>query len=219
MTGGLVSAPPGATLRGGARHAVRASVIGGLLVLALLLPGGVATVSTGSAPASAAPVTREAPADAPSVAAARGAFGWPLRPRPRIDRRFDKPERDWLPGHRGVDLAGMPGQPVLAAGDGIVVFAGTVAGKRVVSVDHPGGLRTTYEPVQPAVTVGHRVTRGTVLGTLEAGHPGCHAPACLHWGLRREAGRRGRPEYLDPLGLLHLAPLRLLPLDGTRAPP
>ncbi|MDB4971612.1 MAG: hypothetical protein JWN44_7301, partial [Myxococcales bacterium] len=28
------------------------------------------------------------------------------------------------PGHRGADLAGAVGQPVLAADDGVVVFAG-----------------------------------------------------------------------------------------------
>jgi murein DD-endopeptidase MepM/ murein hydrolase activator NlpD len=56
------------------------------------------------------------------------------------------------PGHRGVDLAAVAGAPVLAAGAGTVVFAGTVAGRGVVSVDHSGGLRTTYEPVLPTVT-------------------------------------------------------------------
>ncbi|WP_040797434.1 M23 family metallopeptidase [Nocardia higoensis] len=146
-------------------------------------------------------------------AAPAGDFDWPLRPRPTVERRFDKPEQDWLPGHRGVDLAGAAGRTVLAAGDGIVVFAGTVAGRPVVSVDHEGGLRTTYEPVHATVSAGDRVARGAVLGTLEGGHAGCPATACLHWGLRRDSGRRGRPEYLDPLGLLRLAPLRLLPLE------
>lgn len=144
-------------------------------------------------------------------AAPTGDFDWPLRPRPAVERRFDAPERDWLPGHRGVDLAGTAGQSVLAAGEGVVVFAGTVAGRPVVSVEHQGGLRTTYEPVRAAVSTGGRVRRGTVLGTLAAGHPGCPAAACLHWGLRRESGQRGKPEYLDPLGLLRLVPVRLLP--------
>nr|WP_245649475.1 M23 family metallopeptidase [Nocardia shimofusensis] len=148
-----------------------------------------------------------------AFAAPTGEFDWPLRPRPAVERRFDKPEQDWLPGHRGVDLAGTSGQAVLAAGEGIVVFAGTVAGRPLVSVDHEGGLRTTYEPVEATVSVGDRVGRGAVLGTLDAGHAGCAAAACLHWGLRRESGHRGRPEYLDPLGALRLAPLRLLPLE------
>ncbi|MEV6429611.1 M23 family metallopeptidase [Nocardia sp. NPDC051463] len=146
------------------------------------------------------------------VAAPAGQFGWPLQPRPSIERRFDQLEHDWLPGHRGVDLAGMAGQVVFAAGDGIVVFAGKVADKPVVSIDHSGGLRTTYEPVEPAVPVGSRVGRGTPIGKLEAGHEGCAVAACLHWGARREAGGRNRREYVDPLGLLHAVALRLKPM-------
>ncbi|WP_433683705.1 M23 family metallopeptidase [Nocardia sp. CA-119907] len=145
-------------------------------------------------------------------AAPQGEFSWPLRPRPAVERRFDKPAQDWLPGHRGVDLAGTPGQAVFAAGNGIVVFAGTVAGKPAVSIDHPGGLRTTYEPVRAEVAVGLRVRRGMRIGTLEAGHEGCGAAACLHWGARREAGGHSRHEYIDPLGLLHPTPLRLKPV-------
>ncbi|MEV0060167.1 M23 family metallopeptidase [Nocardia sp. NPDC050718] len=150
---------------------------------------------------------------APVGGAEQGTFGWPLRPRPTVERRFDKPERNWLPGHRGVDLAGSEGQPVLAAGEGIVVFAGVVADKPVVSIDHPGGLRTTYEPVRAQVAVGSRVGRGTPIGTLVAGHEGCPAAACLHWGARRDASEHARREYIDPLGLLHEVPVRLKPLD------
>src|SRR5271168_5563818 len=43
---------------------------------------------------------------------------WPLRPRPAVVRTFDAPAPDWNRGHRGVDLAGKPGQPVYAAGAG-----------------------------------------------------------------------------------------------------
>lgn len=157
-----------------------------------------------------------APAGHPGVAEPNGRFDWPLRPRPTVEKRFDNPEHDWLPGHRGVDLAGTPGQPVLAAGAGIVVYAGTVAGKPVVSIDHAGGLRTTYEPVEAEVPVGRRVASGTRIGVLRAGHDGCAAAACLHWGLRRDGAHRGRPEYLDPLGLLRLATVRLKPVRAGR---
>jgi len=64
---------------------------------------------------------------------------WPLRPGvPVVCRSFDAPVPDWHPGHRGVDLIGVPGQPVYAAGSGTVVFAGLLAGRPVVSVAHPG---------------------------------------------------------------------------------
>ncbi|OZE74640.1 peptidoglycan DD-metalloendopeptidase family protein [Rhodococcoides fascians A21d2] len=141
------------------------------------------------------------------ASAAPGDFAWPLQPKPRIVTPFDRPDQNWLPGHRGVDLAAEEGRSVLAVADGTVVFAGSVAGKPVVSVDHPGGLRSTYEPVTASVTAGTRVRRGTVLGSLASGHEGCSS-ACLHWGIRR-----GR-EYLDPTALVRTRPIRLKPVDG-----
>lgn len=124
-----------------------------------------------------------------------------------VTRPFDALPSRYAAGHRGVDLAGAPGAPVLSAGDGVVVFAGMVAGRPVVSVDHAGGLRTTYEPVQPSVGAGQVVARGSPLGMLAPGHVGCPAGACLHWGLRRGE------DYLDPLWLLTPPRLRLLPLQ------
>jgi murein DD-endopeptidase MepM/ murein hydrolase activator NlpD len=70
---------------------------------------------------------------------------------------FDAPSPNWHRGHRGVDLAGESGQPVYAAAAGTVVFAGELAGRSLVSIAHPGGLRTSYEPVQPSVRVGQLV--------------------------------------------------------------
>ena len=130
----------------------------------------------------------------------------PLGSPPVVTRAFSAPLHTYGAGHRGVDLAGPPGAAVGAAGAGVVAFAGRVAGRPVVSVEHPGGLRTTYEPVEPSVGAGQAVARGSPLGTLAPGHVGCPAAACLHWGLRR-----GR-SYLDPMSLLEPPGVRLLPL-------
>jgi murein DD-endopeptidase MepM/ murein hydrolase activator NlpD len=135
---------------------------------------------------------------------------WPLRPRPAVVRVFDGPEQKWNRGHRGVDLAGVADQPVYAAAPATVVFAGKLAGRPVVSLTHPGGLRTTYEPVDAQVRVGQNVDASTPLGRLLPGHPGCSAPACLHWGAMW--GPASRADYVDPLGLLAATPVRLLPL-------
>lgn len=135
---------------------------------------------------------------------------WPLRPAPAVARAFDAPSPDWNPGHRGVDLAGAPGQAVYAAGPATVVFAGLLAGRPVVSLSHPGGLHTSYEPVRAAVRVGQPVTGGTVIGELVAGHPGCPGAACLHWGAMW--GPASQAHYVDPLGLLKSTPIRLKPL-------
>lgn len=140
-----------------------------------------------------------------------GRLQWPLRP-PTVTRAFDAPSPDWRPGHRGVDLAGTPGQPVYAAAAGTVVFAGSLAGRPVVSVAHPGGLHTSYEPVEAAVRAGQPVGASTALGRLRPGHPGCPAPACLHWGAMW--GPAARADYADPVGLLAATPVRLKPLAG-----
>ena len=147
----------------------------------------------------------------PDCRADSGRLEWPMLP-PVVTRTFDAPSPDWQRGHRGVDLAGTPGQPVYSGGAGIVVFAGLLAGRPVVSVEHSGGLRTSYEPVEAAVHPGRRVDAGTPLGRLVAGHPGCPAAACLHWGAMW--GPSARADYVDPLGLLAGTPIRLKPLNG-----
>ncbi|MDT5141053.1 MAG: hypothetical protein QOI79_377 [Mycobacterium sp.] len=127
-------------------------------------------------------------------------------------RTFDAPSPDWNRGHRGVDLAGTPGQPVYAAGAATVVYAGMLAGRQLVSLAHPGGLHTSYEPVRATVRVGQLLDAGTVIGELVAGHRGCPVAACLHWGAMW--GPAARANYVDPLGLLASTPIRLKPLQG-----
>ncbi len=132
---------------------------------------------------------------------------WPLRPTPEVVRDFDPPASPWGAGHRGVDLAGRPGQPVHAALSGTVSFVGSIAGRGVVTVDH-GMTRTTYEPVTATVEVGTAVAPGDMLGRLAFPGSHCAPRTCLHWGwIEGET-------YLDPLRLVGAGPVRLLPLDG-----
>ncbi|MDX6374134.1 MAG: hypothetical protein QOD98_3122 [Nocardioidaceae bacterium] len=130
---------------------------------------------------------------------------WPLQPEPEVVRGFDPPDSPYGAGHRGVDLLGTVGQPVLAALPGRVTFAGSLAGRGVVVVNH-GDTRTTYEPVAATVAVGASVAAGTRVGTLELAGSHCFPRACLHWGwIEGET-------YLDPLRLVGAGPVRLLPL-------
>jgi murein DD-endopeptidase MepM/ murein hydrolase activator NlpD len=138
-----------------------------------------------------------------------GPYSWPVTP-PQVTRRFEAPPQPWLPGHRGVDLAAPPGSVIRSAGPGVVVYARVLAGRGVVSVTAVGGLRITYEPVSATVRPGDVVGAGDPLGMVETGHPGCPVEACLHWGVRRGDG------YLDPLALLGLGRVRLLPLPGAQ---
>lgn len=99
----------------------------------------------------------------------------------------------------GVDLAADVGTEVRAAASGVVSVAQTIVGRGVVAIVH-GELRTTYEPVDPSVRVGQRVSAGEVIGRVQAGH--C-AAGCLHFGLKRG------DDYLDPLdegGAVRLLP-------------
>lgn len=130
---------------------------------------------------------------------------WPLRPQPEVTAGFDPPSDPWGAGHRGVDLLGLPGQQVRAALPGRVIFAGRIAGRGVVVVDH-GPTRTTYEPVAATRAVGETVRAGGPIGVLELVGSHCFPRACLHWGWVRDE------TYLDPLRLVGPAPVRLLPL-------
>lgn len=108
-----------------------------------------------------------------------------------VVREFAPPAARYGSGHRGVDLEAAPGEPVRAALAGTVAFAGQVAGQRWVTLDHGGGLRTTYGVLEAlAVAQGERVAAGDGLGVLAGGAD--H----LDWGATRDG------TYVDPLTLL-----------------
>ena len=141
----------------------------------------------------------------------RGRFAWPLHPTPPVVRSFDPPDTPFGAGHRGVDLGGRRGQPVLAASAGVVVYADKLAGRGVISIEHDA-VRTTYEPVRAEVKVGDQVYEGQRIGTLESGHEGCPEAACLHWGALRTVPEL---QYLDPLQLVRSrSVVRLKPWTG-----
>ena len=130
---------------------------------------------------------------------------WPLVPEPEVVEGFDPPDSPYGAGHRGVDLAGAPLQPVRTSLPGTVTYAGPLAGRGVVVVDH-GETRTTYEPVAASVSIGDVLAAGDRIGTLQVPGSHCFPRACLHWGwIRGET-------YLDPLRLVGVGPVRLLPL-------
>lgn len=163
------------------------------------------------------PTATASPGRQPGDASAAGSPGWV----PPLDRApdapgvlapFDPPLHDWLPGHRGVDLAAQAGELVLSPAPGVVTFAGPVAGREVVVVTHDDGLRTSLEPVSATAPRGTRVAAGSALGVVQGpgdgGAVASHcAGTCVHWGVRR--GDR----YVDPLALLgERPPIVLLPL-------
>ena len=146
---------------------------------------------------------------APSPALAAGSWTWPVTG--PVIRDFDPPADPFGSGHRGIDIAAPAGTPVLAAEAGTVIFAGRVGGELFVTVDHGGGLASTYSWLS-AVGVGRNdvVGGGQVIASSGTGHPGSLEPAHLHLGVKLNG------EYVDPLdylsaasvvGLIRLAPL------------
>lgn len=141
-----------------------------------------------------------------------GRWQWPTPAPHQVVHAFDAPDHPFGPGHRGIDIAATAGGQVRAVEGGTVRFAGVVAGRGVVSVLHPDGLISTYEPVVAEVSEGQAIRAGEVLGALEtvdatASH--CTGQDCLHLGARQGG------EYLDPLPLLGVrGPSVLLPWSG-----
>lgn len=111
--------------------------------------------------------------------------------RPPVDApvtdAFRAPATPYGPGNRGLEYATVPGTPVRTIGAGVVVFAGPVARRGVVTVEHPDGLRSSLTGLATiAVAPGRMVVAGEVVGTTGP---------LLHLGVRR-AGR-----YIDPASL------------------
>lgn len=155
----------------------------------------VLTFLTGAAPvAGAAPSTLGAASPAAH-------WAWPLVPPHAITRPFIAPATPYSSGHRGIDVRGSEGEPVIAPADGIVHFSGVVVDRPVLSIRHPDGLISSYEPVTTSLVAGTKVRRGDTIGALQSGH--CGAP-CLHFGVRRYG------EYVSPLNFLGGIPRSVL---------
>ena len=108
-----------------------------------------------------------------------------------VERHFDAPEFDYGRGHRGVDYAVAPGTLVRAAAAGTVVFAGNVAGRPAVTIDHGGGMESTYSILSDVmVASGESVDEGRYIGTSGSAHPG--SGSGLHFGVKID------DEYVDP---------------------
>ncbi|MBT2565720.1 M23 family metallopeptidase [Arthrobacter sp. ISL-85] len=187
-----------------------------LLAALLLLPASVASpgpsfqysaAGAGQPYPARSTVPRQEWTTAASGVGARPSWQWPLAPRPPVLRGFDPPPKPWLSGHRGVDLDFAGGTQVVSPASGTVSFVGVVVDRPVITIDHGGGLRSSFEPVESTLKVGAAVAGGGVIGTVLPGH--CPAAQCLHWGVREGEN------YVNPLQfVLDLRPSILLPLSG-----
>ncbi len=88
-------------------------------------------------------------------------------------------------------------------------FVGVVVDRSVISIEHAGGLISSFEPVSSPLAEGVLVHRGEQIGTLRAAKAGapqsghCGAP-CLHFGVRLHG------QYVSPLNYLGGIPHSIL---------
>ncbi|MDY5585241.1 MAG: M23 family metallopeptidase [Arcanobacterium sp.] len=112
-----------------------------------------------------------------------------------VSKPFIIGENNWNPGHRGVDLKAMPGAEIRSPESGTVFYVGKIANRTVLSIEHPDGKRSTFEPISTTLEKGQQVQRGESIGTLLPFH--CAPFSCLHWGVKTDSNT-----YLNPLSLL-----------------
>ncbi|WP_022878863.1 murein hydrolase activator EnvC [Microbacterium sp. B19] len=130
---------------------------------------------------------------------ARRGWVWPVDA-VQIVRPFEAPANRYAAGHRGVDLGGV--ERVRSPAAGTIAFAGSVAGRPVITIDHGDGLVTTFEPVTTSLEVGDAVARGDPVG--EVGEGGHTVAGAVHFGVRWNG------EYVNPLRLLGGVPRAIL---------
>ncbi|MHC5795598.1 M23 family metallopeptidase [Lacisediminihabitans sp. FW035] len=155
-----------------------------------------------------------APTVVHAAAGATASWAWPVPVPHPIARPFVAPQTAYGAGHRGIDISSTAGVVVSAPADGVVYFAGVVVDRPVLSIQHPDGLVSSYEPVESELAPGAPVRRGEAVGLLLPGH--C-ATACLHFGVRLHG------QYVSPLnylgGIPHSVLLPTRPLARPLARP
>ncbi|GAA1813472.1 M23 family metallopeptidase [Agromyces neolithicus] len=184
---------------------------GAVAVLIVALGAGLVAVSPSAASAlgfalvagsSTAPQARIAIA----ASSASDDWTWPVPAPIRVIAPFRAPPTPYKAGHRGIDLLVEPRAAVVAAAPGTVSFAGMVAGRGVVAIDHGDGVVSAIEPVAASVAQGDAVSAGSAIGTVTQG--GHCTGDCVHFGVRVHG------EYVSPFLFLGGLPRAvLLPLE------
>ena len=148
-----------------------------------------ATPSTATAPVASAPVTPAVAPAAPSAAEEAISFQWPARG--NLISGFDESK------NKGLDIGGKAGDPVMAAADGQVVYAGS--GLRgygnLLILKHNSTFLTAYAHNQSLlVKEDQKVKKGQKIA--EMGNSDSNSGVKLHFEIRRQ----GKP--IDPAKFL-----------------
>jgi murein DD-endopeptidase MepM/ murein hydrolase activator NlpD len=110
---------------------------------------------------------------------------------------FRPPAHIGAPGNRGLEYGSSDGQVVSAAASGYVLFAGPVAGRKAITIQHRDGVRTTYTGLLEIwVTDGMNVNQYSAIAVASAG---------FHFGARVN------DQYLDPQILIDASVIEVRP--------
>lgn len=178
----------------------RGLILGAIAVLTLPSWGSGIELSEGRAIASA-PANIGEERQVARSSARTASFVWPTR---------GTITQEYRQGHRGIDIAGAMGTPILAAKGGEVVYAewDSLGLGNAIKLKHADGTYTVYGHNQRLwVRKGQRVQQGEAIAAM--GSTGNSTGPHLHFELR--LGDRPR-RWLDPLD-------RLPPLVAGKIPP
>ena len=105
---------------------------------------------------------------------------------------YESPFTNTIQMHRGIDIVGKRGQPIVASADGVVIFSGLKGGYGLtVEIDHGNGYITAYcHNKGNVVEVGDVVKRGQLIAYM--GNTGRSTGTHLHYEVRYNG------KYIDP---------------------
>ncbi len=151
-------------------------------------------------------------------APAAGAWTWPAGGSVLQHFSFD-PAHPYAAGeHRGIDVAGTPGEAVLAPRAGSVTFAGSVPGSgRAVTITTDDGYAVSLTHLGSVDVAEHvSVQEGDAIGRVGTGGEGEHPEPYVHLGVRVASQDQG---YLDPESFLPPRAAPAAPPPVAPAPP
>lgn len=127
---------------------------------------------------------------------------WPLAGPRQVAVPYRAPAHEYGAGHRGIDVPVSPGSAVRAPAGGVVAFRGVVVDRPLLTIEHPGGYVTTFEPLSSDLSPGDVLSAGEVIGAVDVG--GHVAPGSLHIGVRLDGA------YINPMLLFGDVPRAIL---------
>lgn len=163
-----------------------------------------ALVSTSPSPKAQVHAAEVPGTSGPESSPSAGTWVTPV-PGFEVDKPFDKPDKNWHSGHRGIDVLALPGEPVRAPGFGTVRFSGSVAGTQVVSLNI-GSYAVSYQSVDTELKKGDAVTPGMHFATVS--DPSHCSNGCVHVGVWRTDRAK---DYLNPVDFFSSQASVLLP--------